>query len=76
MRMDYFPLIAMIASTTIIITGVFTKNKDAIIAGTTISGIAGTAYQSKQETGDERNLQTKVRKNKRTPSNMEGVIIE
>lgn len=74
--MDYFPLIAIISSTIIIITGVFTNNKDAIIAGTTVSGIAGTAYQSKQDSEDERNLQAEMRKNKRTPSNMEGVIIE
>lgn len=77
MKNSYFPLLTIISSSIIIITGIFCENKDAVIAGTTISGIAGTAYQSKLEgSEDEKNLQNKMRKNKGTSSDLEGDFIE
>lgn len=44
-----FPLLTIVSATIIIITGIFCQSKDAITAGATIAGIAGTAYQSSSE---------------------------
>lgn len=44
-----FPLMTILSATIIIITGIFCQNKDAVTAGATVAGIAGTAYQSSSE---------------------------
>jgi hypothetical protein len=67
-----FPLIAIISSVLVIVVGVYRENKDAIIAGTTISGIAGTAYQS-TKTSDE-NLSTPLPKKRGKPPGVGGDI--
>lgn len=50
---NLFPIITIISSLIVIITGVLFGSKDAIIAGSTVAGIAGTAYNSIRDSKDE-----------------------
>lgn len=59
-----FPIVTIISSFIVIIVGIFKDNKDAIIAGTTVSGIAGTAYNS-STTRDDEDLPTALQKKRR-----------
>lgn len=63
---NIFPIVTIISSFIVIIVGIFKDNKDAIIAGTTVSGIAGTAYNS-STTGDDEDLPTALQKKRRKP---------
>lgn len=64
---NVFPIVTIISSFIIIVTGVFKQNKDAMIAGTTVAGIAGTAYNSSTQPEEDEDLSTAMRKKRRKP---------
>lgn len=70
---NFFPVATIISAFVIVVVGIIKENKDAMIAGTTIAGIAGTAYNAGNETKDEE-LPAAVPKKRRKPTTMGGGV--
>lgn len=64
---NVFPIVTIIASFIVIVVGILRDNKDAMIAGTTVAGIAGTAYNSSTNGEADEKLSTALQKKRRKP---------